>query len=166
MEQEGAMAAEGIEPVVVDPDDVIAAFERNRDEDDEQRHRGLRVPPPFEGETRAELHAGEDDAPSPSETESTPIHLPPELFVENYRDDDPERTTVRIPTREGSRSAARSDHGEDVDEETVEEYHETAMDVWKDCVRDSLLDEVRAASDPDTGTEVWVDVRYESNEAE
>jgi hypothetical protein len=166
MEQDGAMAADGIETLVVGPGDLIAAFERNRDDGTDQRQHGLRVSPPFEGETRAELHASEDDRSAELETDPTPIHLPPELFVENYRGDDPERTTVRIPTQEGSRAAARNDHGDDVDEGTVEEYHETAMAVWKDCVRDSLLDEVRVASDPDGGKAVWIDVRYEGEAAE
>ncbi|WP_121823029.1 hypothetical protein [Halostella salina] len=149
----------GIEAVVVDPADIIAAFERNRDEDAESRRHVLRVAPPFDGDVRAELH--ERDGPVATPTpDSTPCDLSPTLFVENYRGDDPERTTVRIPTREGSRRAARTDHGDGVDEETVATYHEREMAVWRDCVHDSLVEQVRLAVDPDTGDGVWVDVRY------
>ncbi|WP_135822353.1 hypothetical protein [Halostella litorea] len=159
MEHRNAAATAGIETVVVDPEAVIAAFERNRDEDAVGRRHVLRVSPPLDGEKRAELTISDDEATDRA-AGATPLDLPPELFVENYRGDDPERTTVRIPTREDARRAARVDGGDDVDEATVEEYLEREMDVWRDCVRDSLVPEVRAAVDPDSGTEVWVDVSY------
>ncbi|WP_135535795.1 MULTISPECIES: hypothetical protein [Halostella] len=162
-EQDGARGVEQIGTVVVDPDDLIAAFERNRDDESERRRHGLRVSSPFEGETRAELHAIDGETSALPAADATSVCLPPERFVENYRGDDPDRTTVRIPTRQGSRNAARRDHGEAVDDETVAEYHETAMDVWTDCIHDSLLDAVRVDPVPDAGDAVRVDVRYESD---
>lgn len=153
------VATAGIDAVVVDTADIIAAFERNRDEDANGRHHVLRVTPPFEGDVRAEPHESDGEVATPT-PDSSVLDLSPELFVENYRGDDPERTTVRIPTRDGSRRAARTDHGDEVDEETVAAYHEREMAVWRDCVRDSLVETVRIAVDPEEGTETWVDVRY------
>lgn len=154
-ERDIAAAADRIAALVVDIEDLIAAFRRNRDETGD-RHHVLRIAPPFEGEVRAELHATAD----PDRTAGPPLDLPPELFVENYRGDDPERTTVRIPTRADARRAARVDHGDGVDDSTVSEYHEREMAVWGDCVRDSVVDRVRAVPGRDGEDGVWIEVQY------
>ena len=156
MVERTAADPERIAALVVDPGDLIDAFRHTRDESGDRRY-VLRVDSPFEGERRATLHATDD----PDRSAAPPLDLPPELFVENYRGEDPERTTVRIPTRADARAAARTDHGDGVDAATVDEYLEREMAVWEDCVRDSLVDEVRVAASPERGGEVWVDVRYE-----
>jgi len=156
MAERNVAANDRVSGVVVATEDLTAAFRRTRDDADDRQH-VLRVAAPFTGEARADLAVTDE----PDRTAAPPFDLPPALFVENYRGDDPERTTVRIPTRADARRAARTDHGDDVDERTVEDYFEREMAVWRDCVRDSLVDEVLVGVDPESGTETWTDVRYE-----
>lgn len=154
-------AANEIETVVVDPDHVIETFKRNQRDENEERSHVLRISVPFESEMEAIPHALEDQTDYPPGGESTPILLCPEAFVNVRGDYDPDRTRIPIPTWEESRSVARNDHGEDIDEETVEEYHITVMEAWKECVRTSLVDEVLLLPDPEPKNEVWATVRYE-----
>lgn len=154
-------AIERIETVVVNPADIVEAFERNRRDGPEGRDHVLRVSSPLEDDVRATLSASDDRSSSPSAGAVPPVDLDPEAFVHVHGDYDRDRTRISVPTRQESRSIARSDHGADVDEETVEEYYATAMDAWKQCVRTSLVDEVLLATGPESGSEAWVDVRYE-----
>ncbi|ADB62979.1 hypothetical protein Htur_4156 (plasmid) [Haloterrigena turkmenica DSM 5511] len=152
--------ADRIETVVVDPTNVVEAFEQNRDDETEHRRHVLRISPPFESDVKAVPHVL-DDRDSPSDVDSTAVHLRPETFVSVRDDYDRYRTRVSIPTRRESRSIARSDHGENVDTEVVEEYHTTAMEAWEECVRTSLVDEILLLPDPKPENEVWIDVQYE-----
>jgi hypothetical protein len=147
-----------IETVVVDPADIVEAFERNRRDESERRDHVLRVSAPLEDEVRATLSVSDDRSSTPSDGTPLPIDLAPEAFVHVHGDYDRDRTRVSVPTRRESRSIARSDRGDDVDEETVEEYHATAMDAWEQCVRTTLVDEVPLATDSD---EAWTEVRYD-----
>lgn len=122
---------ERIETVVVDLADIVEAFERNRRDEPERRDHVLRVSVPLEDEVRATLSVSGDRSSTPSDGTVLPIDLAPEAFVHVYGDYDRDRTRISVPTRQESRSIARSDHGDDIDEETVEEYHATAMDAWK-----------------------------------
>lgn len=159
--------AERIETVVVDPADVLEAFERNRDAETERERHVLRVSPPFDETVTARrrvLEADTDtDAGADSDSDAAVIHLGPEAFVHVRGEYDPDRTRIPVPTREESRSVARSDRDGDVDEETVDVYHTRAMNAWRECVRTSLVDEVPLRAGADAETELWADVRYEEN---
>lgn len=150
-----------IETVVVNPEDVIAAFKRNQRDATEQHHHVLRVSPPFQDDVVATLHASNDRTYYPSNVDPEPICLGPEAFVNIRGSYDRHRTRIPAPTRRESRSTARSDHGEDVDEETVEAYHTTLLEAWEQCVRTSLVNDVPLTSSPVSGDEVWAAVRYE-----
>ncbi len=132
-----------IETVVVDIEDIIAAFGRNgRDEIDGRRH-VLRISLPFAEEKQAIPYLLEDSSTAVPDGEPAPIDLGPEAFVNVHGEYDPNRTRIPAPSREDSRSIARNDHDGSVDEETIEEYHTTAVAAWKECVRTSLVDEIR-----------------------
>ncbi|WP_339106228.1 hypothetical protein [Haloterrigena salinisoli] len=152
--------ADRIDTVVVDPTNVVEAFKQNRDEEAEHRRHVLRISPPFESEVKAVPHVL-DDRDSPSDVDSTAIHLRPEAFVSVRDDYDRYRTRISIPTRQESRSIAHSDHGGNVDTEIVEAYHTTAMEAWKECVCTSLVDRILLLPDPKPENEVWIDVQYE-----
>lgn len=154
-------AAERIETVVVDPADIVEAFERNRRDESEGYDHVLRVSSPLEDDVRAMLSASDDRPSAPSDGTVPPIDLAPEAFVHVHGDYDRDRTRISVPTRRESRSIARSDRGDDVDEETVEEYHATAMDAWEQCVRTSLVDDVLLTTGPESSSGLWVNVRYE-----
>jgi len=156
---ESQTIADRIKTVVVNPADVIEAFKRNRDDETEHRRHVLRISSPFEKKVKALPHVL-DDTDSPSDVDSTAIHLRPEAFVHVHGDYDRYRTRISIPTRQESRSVARNDHGEDIDTYTVKEYHDTAMEAWEECVRTSLVDEILLLSDPESENEVWSDVQY------
>lgn len=151
-----------IETVVIDPTNVIEAFKRNRDDEAEHRRHVLRISPPFESDVKAVPHAL-DDRDSPSAVNSTAIHLRPEAFVSVRPDDDYDRhrTRISIPTRRESQSIARNDYGENIDTETVETYHSTAMEAWEECVRTSLVDEILLLPDSESKSKVWIGVQYE-----
>ncbi|MDJ1434662.1 hypothetical protein [Halostagnicola sp. A-GB9-2] len=157
--------AKRIETVVVDFEDIIAAFERNGRDETERRRHVLRVSHPFEGERRATPRILDEPSSADSDDEPTPIDLGPEAFVNVHGDYDPKRTRIPAPSREESRSIARNDHDENVDEETIEEYHSTAVAAWKECVRTSLVDEVLLPPDPDLEPEETgrTPVRYEGD---
>ena len=158
-------SADRIETVVVDPADVLEAFERNRDAETERERHVLRVSPPFDETVTARRRVLEADPETAADADLDPdaaaIHLGPEAFVHVHGEYDPRRTRIPVPTREESRSVARSDHDGAVDEETVDSYHTRAMNAWRECVRTSLVDEVPLQSDADAGTELWAAVRYE-----
>ncbi|MDF9747860.1 hypothetical protein [Natrinema salsiterrestre] len=160
---ESRTTADEIEAVVIDPKHIIETFKRNRRDETEERSHVLRISVPFESEMEATPHALADRTDYPPGDEPTQILLGPEAFVNVRGDYDPDRTRIPIPTWEESRSVARNDHGEDVDEEIVEEYHTTVMGAWEECVRTSLVDEVRLLSDSEHETEVWASVRYEGS---
>jgi len=125
--------------VVVDPDDIVEAFKRNRRDENEQRDHVLKVSPPFAGEVKASLHVDEHHTRYPPEVDVTPLHLPPALFV---NDQDGPYTSHTAPRYSESVSLARDDHGQDVDQETIDEYHEVGMGVWEETVRAHLRDEI------------------------
>ena len=153
--------ANRIETVVVNPSNIIETFKRNRNEETDHRRHVLRVSPPFEGDVTAQPYVL-NDADSSADVDSTAIHLPPEAFVDVRGDYDRHRTRISIPTRQESRSIARSDHGADIDVQTVNEYHNTAMVAWEECVRTSLVDHVLFSSNSKSENETWITVEYNS----
>ena len=154
--------AADIETVVVDPNDIVETFERNAEEENQLRTHVLRLTPPFDDEVRAEPYVQEGPKRYPPGGGPDPLHLEPATFVRNENGVHPNETHIAVPTRQRAREAAREDHGNDVDGETVEEYYESVLDEWENRVRSSLIDTIRVYFDPETGDEIWTDVRYEA----
>ncbi|AGB38668.1 hypothetical protein [Natronococcus occultus] len=153
-----------IQVVVVDPDDVVEAFERNYAEENFRRTHVLRLVPPFEEEQRAEPYVEDGPKRYPPDRDPEPIHLDPATFVRNEAGVHPNETHLTVPTREQARSAAHDDHGEDASEALVDEYHEEALEEWERRVRNSLVDAVRIHFDHGTADEIWTEARYEAAE--
>jgi hypothetical protein len=158
--------AADLETIIVDPDDVIEMFRRNARDETEQRSHVLRVSPPFEGDATATLHVSEDHTYYPPEMDPKPIHIGPAMFVGYESGDGPaHQTDIPMPTWGESRRLARDDHGDGVDEDTIEEYHEVAMEMWEDRIRGNLKDEIKlGALYPDRPT-TTVEVRFKSDDA-
>lgn len=150
-----------IETVVVDPDDVVEAFKRNHEEENPLCTHVLRLVPPFEEEVRAEPYVQEGPKRYPPDQEPEPLHLEPATFVRNDDGVHPNETHLTVPTREEARAAAREDHGDDVDENVVDEYHESALEEWERRVRESVIDRIRIYFEHQNGDEIWTDARYE-----
>ncbi len=153
-----------IQVVVVDPDDVVEAFERNRVEDNFRRTHVLRLVPPFEEEQRAEPYAQDGPKRYPPDRDPEPLHLDPATFVRNEAGVHPNETHLTAPTREEARAAARDDRGDDVTEAVVDEYHEEALEEWKQELRRSFVDAIRIHFDDGTAEEIWTEARYEATE--
>ena len=153
--------AADIETVVVDPDDVVEAFVRNRDEESPLRTHVLRLTPPFEEEVRAEPYVQDGPKRYPPDRDPEPIHLEPGTFVRNEGGDHPNETHLSVPTATDARERAREDHGDDVDDDLVAAYLEDAREEWETRVRDSLVSPIRIHFEHQTGEEIWTDARYE-----
>lgn len=133
-----------IRSLAVTVDDVLSALEARQRAD---RPAVLRVTPPFVGRMRARLHlvGGEgtyDDGP-------TPLHLPPERFVED--------SLSSVPSVDDTEDALR-ERGEYTVERHREE-HAAAVEAWRDEVRSSLVSEVSLAVDDGVARHT-VEVRY------
>jgi len=134
-----------IRSVAVTVDDVLAAFEANR-----QRDAGavLRLTPPFASRMRARLHrtAGDDDATP--ETDPAPIHVAPERLL----DDD---AVADYPSPDETGAELRSDPGETYTRERHHEYHAAAVEAWREDAGDAVVDSV-VLETPTGATEVTV----------
>lgn len=153
-----------IQVVVVDPDDVVDAFERNRVEDNFRRTHVLRLVPPFEEEQRAEPYAQDGPKRYPPDRDPEPLHLEPATFVRNEAGVHPNETHLTAPSREEARATAREDRGDDVTEAVVDEYHEAALEEWKRELRNSFVDAIRIHFEDGTGEEIWTEARYEATD--
>ena len=124
-----------IETIVVDPDDVIEALRFNGQppEYKNRRRAVIRLHPAFEAEQEGSLFYTEQGNYYPPEMSPKPIHLRPGLFV----NDD----AMPIPHRGEERSRARDELDDPTDEE-IEEWVETAFEVWENDVRQRLVDEL------------------------
>jgi hypothetical protein len=133
----GATAAEQIETIVVDADDIVETIRRNARDRDEQRKHVLRVSPPFEGRKRAKPHVSDDHAHYPSEMNPKPIHI----WADAFHDTEfgyPETWEVH----EAAMEQDGVDNIADVSDETLEECWDVHIEVWESEVRASLVDEV------------------------
>lgn len=179
-ESESEHPAEDIEVVVVDPDDVVAAFERNKRDETEQRSHVLRVSPPFEGECKATLEVSESHTYYPPEMDPKPIHLGPAAFLVGHdaggRHPD-YRNEWNHPDISQERSLFRDEmdaygpDGEsreltDEEEDEWEDWWETAMEMWEDRVRHALqsTDELTLTSQHPEVEDTTVAVRVERQE--
>lgn len=113
--------------LAVTVDDIVTALEAN-----ERRSAGavLRVTPPFAGRMRARLHiAGtEHEYGDPA-----PIHVPPKRFV----------TGVPVfPTPDDTEDELRNHPDIAYTPERHRARHETAVERWREAVRESLSERV------------------------
>lgn len=124
-----------IETIVVDPDDIIEALRFNGQppEYKNQRRAVIRLHPPFTAVQEASVFYTEQGNYYPPEMSPKPVHLRPELFVSD--------DAMPIPHRGEERSQARDELDDPTDEE-IEEWVETAFEVWEEDVRTLLVDEL------------------------
>lgn len=123
-----------IDTVIVDPDDIIEALRYNRRPTNAGRRNAvIRITPPFESESEASIFYPESGHHYPSEMSPDPFHIAPEVFVgENL---------VETPYRSRERERAK-DELDDPTEEDIEEYVETAFNVWEKDVRKHLCEKI------------------------
>ena len=114
-----------IRVLAVTADDVLAALEAN-----ERRNAGavLRVTPPFSGRMRARLHlaGAEKEYDDPA-----PLHVPPERFVRNV---------PPFPSPDETEDELRSDPGATYSPERHRKRHESAVETWRERIRETLLE--------------------------
>ncbi|WP_380675925.1 hypothetical protein [Salinigranum sp. GCM10025319] len=137
-----------VRSVAVTVDDVVTALEAHQRADTPAV---LRVTPPFAGRMRARLHVvgetGAGGGEDPTDAETGAIHLPPERFV------DPAVPTV--PTVDETEDDLRREGTYSV--ERHREFHEAAVESWREAVRSGLVDRVTVGSGDETHT---VEVKY------
>ena len=130
-----------IRSLAVTVDDVVTALEAHQRAD---KPAVLRVTPPFAGRMRARLHlvGGEgryDDG-------AVPLHIHPAAFVTDVSS---------VPLVDETEDELRRR-----DEYSVErhrEFHEEAVDAWREAVRDGLVDQLVIET---TSASHTVDVKY------
>jgi hypothetical protein len=144
--------AAGIETIVVNADDVVAAMKRNDRDSDQQRSHVLRLSPQFDGTVRAKPHVSEDGHYYPPEVDPTPIHLSPESMIIGHDAGSrhPEfGDYLKYPSYRAERSNYRQEYdlydeaGEpeefsEEDEDEWDEWWNTAVQVWEEEVRHKL----------------------------
>jgi len=127
-----------IRSIAVTVDDILAAFEANR-----QRDAGtvLRITPPFAGRMRARIHReaatrGTDvfEAVADSD-EPRSIHVEPVQFL----DDD---VASAYPMPDETADDLRADPDETYTRTRHREYHERAVASWRQDARDAVVDAV------------------------
>jgi len=179
-EPERKHPASDIEAVVVEPDDVISASERNKRDETEQRSHGLRISPPFEGECKATLMVSEPHTYYPPEMDPTPIHLSPAAFLVGHSDGSrhPDyRKEWSHPDISRQRSLFRDemdaygpggDNRELTDDEQAEweDWWETAMEMWESRARHALqhTEELTLTSQHPDVADTTVALRVDSQE--
>lgn len=134
-----------IETIVVDPDDIVDALRFN---DKSRGYTGrrravIRLHPPFEAEQQASIHYHQSGHYYPPEMHPKPIHLRPEVFLNDDARPLPDRGTVRADARDDLEARGKLD---DMTDDEIEAYRdewvETAFDVWENDVRYDLVDEL------------------------
>jgi hypothetical protein len=130
-----------IRSLAVTVDDVVTALEAHQRAD---KPAVLRVTSPFAPRMRARLHVvggeGEYD-------DATPLHIHPAAFVT------PERRSVPLVDETEDELRERDEYSVD----RHREYHENAVDAWRDAVRDGLVGRLELEIEGGSHT---VDVKY------
>jgi hypothetical protein len=130
-----------IRSIAVTADDVVAAFEANR-------QRGadavLRATPPFSGRMRARLHRG----PPADDVSPPPLRIDPERLL---ADD----VVADYPHPDDTADDLRDDPDETYSRERHREYHEAVVSRWRETARERLVSTVTAETE-DGPTEVRV----------
>jgi hypothetical protein len=130
-----------IRSIAVTVEDVIAAYEANRQRDVAAV---LRITPPFSGRMRARIHAG----PTEYEDRPTPIHVRPSDLVD-------ENTAGPYPTPDRTEDELRASTTESYSPERHHQFHADRVEAWRDRARDAIVDTVTIDT-PDGPHEVGV----------
>ncbi|HKL29750.1 MAG TPA: hypothetical protein VJ898_10860 [Natrialbaceae archaeon] len=118
-----------IRSIAVTIDDVLTAFEANRQRDVTVV---LRITPPFSGRMRARIHAGATEY----DEQPTPIHVRPGDLID-------EDSAGPYPTPDRTEDELRADPDESYSPERHHDYHAERVDAWRDRARDAIVDTVR-----------------------
>ncbi len=118
--------------IAVTVDDVLAAFEANR-----QRDAGavLRITPPFASRMRARLHRTAADGDGTPAGDPAPIRVDPERLLEDA-------AVSAYPTPDDTGEELRSDPDETYSRDRHHEYHAAAVEDWREDARDAVVDSV------------------------
>jgi hypothetical protein len=132
-----------IRSIAVTAEDVVTATETNRTSD---RTAVLRVTPPFSGRMRARLHVQQTDP------EGGAVHIPPETLLS--------ADVPAYPRPAETEDEVRADPDLAYSVETHRQYHEQAVEDWRETIAGAICDSV---SLPTTdGHEVTVHVLGDS----
>lgn len=169
---------DGIDEIVVDPDDVIELLRRNDRDQTQPRSHVFRISPPFEGSKHATTHVSEQGNFYPPDMDPKPLHIDPAVFIigdeygsnsSNWSD---ELYYPHIPAQRGyfrDENDLYDEHGEPIplDEDPDistqwDAFLDTVLDIWESDVR-SALDKVDsiAYEGPSRTKHQHVDVRFE-----
>jgi hypothetical protein len=121
-----------IRSIAVTAEDVITAAETNRTSD---RTAVLRVTPPFSGRMRARLHVRLHDDPQ----EAGAIHVPPGDLLDDG--------VPVYPRPAATEDKLRSDPELEYSVDNHREYHEQAVEEWRDAIADAIVDSVPLSTD-------------------
>ncbi len=134
-----------VRSVAVTVDDVLAAFEANR-----QRDAGavLRITPPFASRMRARLHRTADDGEVAPTGDPAPIHVDPKRLLETA-------AVEAYPSPDETGERLRDDPDETYTRDRHREYHAAAVADWREDARDAVVDSV-VLDTPEGPTEVTV----------
>lgn len=151
-----------IDTVVVDPDDVIEAIRFNNQprEYTNQRSAVIRISPPFDTKSAASIHHSEEAIHHseegnyyPPDMDPQPIHINPDVFVDE--------TMVDLPIRSDERARAKDELDDPTDEE-IGEFVEMAYDIWEEHARAALVEKTDINDSKRSHGEEWiVGVKYE-----
>ena len=122
--------------LAVTAEDVLAALEANERRGAEAV---LRVTPPFSGRMRARLHIAGTES---EYDDPAPLHIPPERFV---------RPVPPFPSPDETEDELRSDPDATYSPARHRERHERAVEMWREEVRDALVEETAI----ETSAEEW-----------
>jgi hypothetical protein len=130
-----------IRSIAVTVDDVLAAYEADRQRDVPV---ALRITPPFSGRMRARIHAGPEDY----DATPAPIHVASGDLVD-------EGEAGPHPTPDRTEDELRADPEESYSPERHHDYHAERVAAWRRRARDAIVDAVRIDT-PDGQHEIAV----------
>jgi len=130
-----------IRSIAVTVDDVLAAYEADRQRDVPV---ALRITPPFSGRMRARIHAGSGDY----DARPAPIHVQASDLVD-------EEEAGPYPTPDRTEDELRADPDASYSPERHHDYHAERVAAWRRRARDAIVEAVRIDT-PDGGHEVAV----------
>lgn len=177
-EQATDHAAEDLETIIVNPDDVLEMMLRNERDKDQQRAHVLRVTPPLKGVQKASLHVVQEGNHYPPETSPRPIHISATLLFEG-RIDAQLDSEIRAPEYGVERARFNDEYGvgpDDVDEEADvdvedlddewDEWWDTTVEVWESEVRKEMREptEIQLGGYFEEEPETTVEVRFQEED--
>jgi hypothetical protein len=117
-----------IRSIAVTVDDVVTAYEANRQRD---ANAVVRITPPFAPRMRARIHVG----PADYETTPAPIHVRPNELVD-------ETETGPYPTPDRTEDELRADGDDPPNPESHHAYHLERIRSWRRRARRSIVETI------------------------